>query len=173
VIDVHVLTYSGTRQEWLDQCLRSLEGENCTVHVVQGVEGNVGAGRAHAYTLGEHEFVSYVDSDDYVLPGVMDACFKALKRYPAVVTLEQRLWGDRIALHKEGDHHLAVYRRELVQPLLQELPALPFLCDMLMIKKLRPTQIDYIGYAWRMHRDQGHRQATVQERTLMEELCRR
>ena len=172
MIDVHVLTYSGTRQEWLDQCLRSLEGENCTVHVVQGVEGNVGAGRAHAYTLGEHEFVSYVDSDDYVLPGVMDACLRALKRYPAVVTLEQRLWGDRIASKREGMHHLTVYRRELVQSVLATWPDHPYLCDRLLVRKLHPFQLDFEGYVWRMHARQGHRLVTREQTSRMEATCK-
>ena len=172
MIDVHVLTYSGTRQEWLDQCLRSLEGENCTVHVVQGVEGNVGAGRAHAYTLGEHEFVSYVDSDDYVLPGVMDACFKALKRYPAVVTLEQQLWGDRIAGKREGAHHLTVYRRELLRPVLHTLPDHPLLCDRLVVRKMTPFQMDIEGYVWRRHAWQGHRSVTPAQLESLEAACK-
>jgi len=170
VIDVHVLTYSGTREEWLEQCLRSLEGQPCTVHVVQGVDGNVGAGRAHGYTLGQHEFVSYVDSDDYVLPGVMETCLDWLQRHRAVVTREQRLWGDRIAAKKEGGHHLTVYRRDLAQPLLAELPNHPYLCDMLMIKKLIPFQLDYVGYVWRMHSAQGHRKTTEAQRTALEQL---
>lgn len=172
MIDVHVLTYSGTRQEWLDQCLRSLEGENCTVHVVQGVEGNVGAGRAHAYTLGEHEFVSYVDSDDYVLPGVMDACLRALKRYQAVVTMEQMLWGDRVASKLEGMHHLTVYRRELVQPVLATLPDHPYLCDRLVVRKMMPFQMDIEGYVWRRHAWQGHRCVTPAQLESLEAACK-
>lgn len=170
MIDVHILTYSGTRPEWLAQCLKSLEGENCTVHVVPGVEGNVGAGRAHAYTLGEHEFVSYVDSDDYVLPGVMDASLRALKRYPSVVTMEQRLWGNRIAAKREGGHHLTVYRRELVVPLLPLLSEHPYLCDRLLVRKLHPFQLDFEGYVWRMHAEQGHRLATSAQRAKMEDV---
>ena len=173
MIDVHVLTYSGTRQTWLDQCLRSLEGEPCTVHVVQGVEGNVGAGRAHAYTLGEHDFVSYVDSDDYILPGAVTACLRALRSKRAVVTLEQRLWGNYIAKLREGGHHLVAYRREDVLPLLPHLHKHPYLCDMLVLKKLRPFQLDYEGYVWRMHEGQGHRRTDMAQRQRLEDACQR
>jgi len=171
VIDIHVLTYSGTQPEWLERCLESLEGENCTVRVVPGVEGNVGAGRAQAYALGEHDFVGYVDSDDYVLPGVMDACLRALKHRTAVVTLERRLWGERIAAAREGGHHLTVYRRELVLPVLAELPNHPYHCDMLMVRRIQPYQLDFEGYVWRMHSGQGHRRATLTQKAELEKAC--
>lgn len=172
MIDIHVLTYSGTKPEWLDQCLASLSTEPCTVHVVQGVEGNVGAGRAVGYTLGEHDFVGYVDSDDYVFPGVMAACMRALKRYPSVVTLERTLWGDRLGAGTQGGHHLTVYRRELVTPSLVDLPNHPLHCDMLLTKRLNPFQLDYVGYVWRMHAWQGHRSATKVQQDAMEAACR-
>lgn len=62
MIDVHVLTHSGTKPEWLDQCLESLAAEPCTVHVVQGVERNIAAGREIGFGLGTHPFVTFVDS---------------------------------------------------------------------------------------------------------------
>ena len=104
MIDVHVLTYSGTDPAWLGQCLASLASEPCTVHVLEGVEGSVGQGRAHGYQLGVHEFVSYVDSDDFVLPGVMGACLAALRTHRAVVTRERRLWGTRFDSSQVGGH---------------------------------------------------------------------
>lgn len=171
MIDIHVLTYSGTRQDWLDQCLASLATEPCTVHVVPGVDGNVGAGRAVGYTLGEHEFVGYVDSDDYVFPGVMRACLEGLKAHRGVVTMEQRLWGSRIAAGLVGGHHLTVYRREDVLPHLDGLEAHPIHCDELMTRLLKPFQLGTLGYMWRMHPGQGHRRATIEQRRAMEAAC--
>lgn len=172
MIDVHVLTYSGTRLDWLSTCLRSLADQPCRVHVVQGVEGDVGAGRAHAYTLGEHEFVSYVDSDDYVLPGALAACLEALQTHRAVVTRERRLWGSMFDSSTLGGHHLTVYRREDVLPHLGDMRQLPYHCDRLLTHRLAPTQLDMVGYVWRMHECQGHRLATPEHDKAWEVLCR-
>lgn len=67
MIDIHVLTHSGTRPEWLAQCLASLEPEGFTVHVVRGEDGHIGRGRARGYQHGVQPYVGYVDHDDYVL----------------------------------------------------------------------------------------------------------
>ena len=173
MIDVHVLTYSGTRKDWLDQCLASLAREPLvTVHVLEGDEGNVGAGRARAYQLGTHPYVSYVDSDDYILPGAIDACLEGLQTARHVVTRERRLWGNRFDSSTRGNHHLAVYSREDVKPLLGILPDHPIHCDMLLVEKLVPTQLSYIGYVWRMHQAQGHRMANRDGWQRMKEAAR-
>lgn len=170
MIDVHVLTYSGTVQPWLDQCLESLSREpNLTVHVVQGDEGNVGAGRARGYRLGTNPYVSYVDSDDYILPGAIDACLFGLKTARGVVTLERRLWGTRFDSSLQRDHHLCVYRRDDVEPWLDRLHEHPIHCDILLTEKLRPTQLGFIGYVWRMHAGQAHRSATKEQRARLDQ----
>lgn len=171
MIDVHVLTYSGTRDEWLQQCLDSLASEPCTVRIVSGEEGNVGAGRAQGYALGDHEFVSYVDSDDYVLPGVMEAALRGLEKSRSVVTLERWRWGDRINPNPMQHHHLAVYRREDLAPWLPVLHEHPIHCDDLLMRKIIPTQLSFVGYVWRIHAGQGHRKATREQHERLEKLC--
>ena len=172
MIDVHVLTYSGTRKDWLDQCLASLAREPLvTVHVLEGDEGNVGAGRVRGYRMGTHPYVSYVDSDDYILPGTIDACLEGLKHAPAVVTMERRLWGHLFDSSLRGGHHLTVYKRERVLPLLDLLPDHPLHCDILLVKKLTPRQLPHVGYVWRMHGGQGHRKATFEQRERMRKVA--
>jgi hypothetical protein len=173
MIDVHVLTFSGTRPDWLDQCVKSIEAEGMTPHVVAGVEGNVGAGREKAYRLGDSEFVGYVDSDDYLLPGVARACLQGLEKYRHVVTLERKLWGDRMPKRVWPDHHFTVYRRVDVLPLLSQMPDHPIHCDRLLIRKLCPRQLSFVGYVWRQHADQGHRSSTRQQFDALEAaICR-
>lgn len=158
MIDIHVLTHSGTRQDWLDQCLASLEHEPCTVHVVEGVEGSVGAGRAKGYALGEHEFVGFVDSDDFVLPGVMDACLEAFASgAESVCTLERAEFeGKPFFRAPQAGHHLFACRRDVIAPMLDHIATMPWLADMLVARHLKPTQIDFVGYVWRLHADQAH-----------------
>lgn len=175
MIDIHVLTYSGTRQEWLDQCLESIASQSgATLHVVQGDEGNVGAGRARGYLLGEHEYVGYVDSDDYLLPGAVDACLEGIQGRHAVVTMERRLRDGVLEWPRLGNHHLTVYRRTEVLPHLAELPNHPLHCDMLMVARVHPFQLEFEGYVWRQHDGQGHRTSTLeQEQRFMEMAWRR
>lgn len=168
MIDVHVLTFSGTRQDWLDQCVASIEAEGLTPHVVAGVEGNVGAGREQAYRLGDSEFVAYVDSDDYLLPGVGAACIRGLEKYRNVVTLERRRCGDLLGGRLWPHHHFTVYRRADVLPLLHLMPDHPIHCDQLLVRKLCPRQLSFVGYVWRMHADQGHRKGTVAQFNALE-----
>lgn len=172
MIDVHVLTFSGTRPDWLDQCVASIEAEGMTAHVVQGVEGNVGAGREAAYRLGDSEFVAYVDSDDYLLPGVADACLRGLESYRHVVTLERRLWGARMGRKPWQGHHFTVYRRADVLPLLPQMPEHPIHCDQLLVRKLCPRQLSFVGYVWRMHAGQGHRAGTKKQFDALEAACK-
>ncbi len=171
MIDVHVLTWSGTRPDWLEQCVKSIEAEGLTVHVTRGVEGNVGAGREQAYRLGSSEFVGYVDSDDYLLPGAGEACLRGLEKYRHVVTLERRLCGERMGKKPWGDHHFTVYRRADVLPLLPAMPEHPIHCDQLLVRKLCPRQLSFIGYVWRMHARQGHRFGTYKQFRALEAAC--
>lgn len=173
MIDVHVLTFSGTRPEWLEQCVNSIEAEGLNVHIVEGVEGNVGAGREKAYRLGSSEFVGYVDSDDYLLPGAGEACLRGLEKYRHVVTLERRLWGDRMGKKPWGGHHFTVYRRSDVLPLLPVMPSHPIHCDHILVRKLCPRQLSHVGYVWRMHSAQGHHLATCEQLIDLETaLCK-
>lgn len=159
MIDIHVLTHSGTDQSWLEQCLLSLEGHPCVVHVVKGVEGSVGAGRATGFALGVHEFVGYVDSDDYVLPGHYAECLRNMGGRSAVVGREWVEYASgRRHSRSKGMHNGAVYRRDSVIPLLGAMLEAPLTVDMLTREVLRPKQLNHVGYVWRNHGAGAHKQ---------------
>lgn len=161
MIDIHVLTYSGTRQDWLDQCLASLDREPCTVHVVEGVEGGVGPGRAKGYGLGEHPYVGFVDCDDYVIPGVMDRCLRAIQKHDAACSLERAEFNGRPFFRKpRAGHHLFVVRRSVVEPLLPKIAAANWLADKMLAHALKPVTVPFVGYVWRLHDAQAHHQVT-------------
>lgn len=160
MIDVHVLTHSGTKQAWLDQCLESLEREKaCTVRVLQGVEGHVGVGRANGFQLGSHEFVAFVDSDDYVLPGVIDACLRGLALHRSVVTLEQVEVDGVIMPTPMGGHHMDAYRRADVLAFLPRFMQTANRGEKAMRQALKPTQLDFVGYVWRCYAGGFHHTA--------------
>lgn len=159
MIDVHVLTHSGTRPEWLAQCLASLADEPCTVHVVRGIEGCIAAGRAIGFALGDHPYVTFVDSDDYVLPGSMQAVTDALGTgLDAVVAGEMILADGKLHSPSYG-HHLFALRRAVIAPHLDRY-ARDFAkthCVSALASIARPTRIDAVTYVWRQHQAQTHR----------------
>lgn len=161
MIDIHVLTHSGTRPEWLAQCLASLEGQPCTVHVLQGVEGSVGAGRALGYALGQHEFVGYLDSDDYLLPGALAHCLDELQQHHAVVTREWVEYPDGSRHpYPKPMHGIAIYRRRDIETLLPAIAASAHTADMQVRRVIRPKQLSMIGHVWRVHEAGNHHNVT-------------
>lgn len=161
MIDVHVLTHEGTRKDWLDQCLKSLEGHPCTVHVVDNAGRSVGEGRSIGYQLGTHEFVTFVDSDDYILEGSIQACIDAMQEHRSVVTREIREYpdGSRFPFPMMG-HNMAVYRRSDLAPFFSAMRDSPHCSDVWTRRMLQPTQIEFIAYAWRVHAGGDHHKTT-------------
>lgn len=159
MIDVHVLTHSGTKPEWLDCCLESLAAEPCTVHVVQGVERNIAAGREIGFGLGTHPFVTFVDSDDYVLPGAMDAMCEALQKHDAAVGRERMLVDGRLSPGVVGGHHLYALRRSVLAPHLpgwgSRNEGVHCVCALEAVA--RPAAVDRWTYVWRRHAGQSNR----------------
>lgn len=162
MIDVHVLTHSGTRAEWLDECLESLRHEPCTVHVLQGTEGNIAAGRERGFALGAHPYVTYVDSDDVVLPGAMDAVLEGLQHHDAVTTYEAFLVDGEYHGRVPG-HHLFALRREVLAP---HLPGWGMRnrgrhCNQALVQVAHPHQLNTLGYGWRQHAGQSWRKVML------------
>lgn len=158
MIDIHVLTHSGTKPEWLQQCLDSLKDQPVVVHVVEGVEGSVGAGRAKGYALGDCEFVGYLDSDDYALEGHYAKCLRMLNYQRAVIPYEyvEYLDGSRHKLLK-AYHNGAVYRRKDISPLIGAMSAAPLTVDIITRKTLKPYLMSHPGCVWRCVDNGAHR----------------
>lgn len=143
-VDVHVLSYSRP-SGWLRQTLDSLEGEPCNTHiVVGGFHGSIGKARAYAFQLGQAEYVSFVDDDDIVLPGVMQSLVDYLDEHPDCVGVYTDLYHvnenspGRRDLERKGPWrpmrqflhcpeitHLKVMRREVVEEYLDEVAKWP------------------------------------------------
>ena len=158
MIDVHVLTHEGTKPEWLDECLKSLANEPCTVHVLDNTGCTVGQGRAKGYRLGFHPFVTYVDSDDHVFPGVMAAVCDALQTHDSVCTAEvAMLDGVEFFKNRDRGHALFAAWRDATTPLLDHMETVPYASDLLVRRHLKPHRIGFLGYSWRIHDGQAHR----------------
>jgi hypothetical protein len=95
-IDVHILTRPTSSKEWLAECIDSLKDEPVNLYVTQGVEGSIGQGRYHAFKLGNAPFVSFVDDDDLVVPGIYSEITNHLRADRVVFT-------DEILIDKDGN----------------------------------------------------------------------
>lgn len=163
MIDVHVLTQEGCDPAWLDQCLESLSREPCTVHVVDNTGKSVGEGRAHGYSLGTNPYVAHVDCDDYVLPGVMEAAIKGLEKFPCITTMERVEYRGREFFNApRAGHNMFAARRSLVEPVLGHLKTIPWVSDVMLRRVYEPHHVEFIGYVWRLHDKQAHRNVTAE-----------
>jgi len=79
VLDCHVLMLPD-RDNRL--CLESVASERARVHLLDGIPGHIGKGRIKGYSLGDQPFVTYVDDDDMVTPGLLDALHDYLEEHP-------------------------------------------------------------------------------------------
>ena len=96
--DTHVLSARGNGR-WLGEALASLDGEPTQVHLIEGgFAGSIGAARAYALGLGTAPYVSWLDDDDRLLPGVLAQCIAYLDAHPACVGV----YTDRLALTPDG-----------------------------------------------------------------------
>lgn len=171
-MDVHVLTHEGTRADWLDQCLQSLHGQLCQVHVVENRHRSFSEGRAHGYSLGSSEYVGFVDSDDWVSPDCIEVAAAALRHSKAVCTMEVAMYeGKPLFRAPRPGHHFFAAHREAVAPHLEKLASLGHAADRALREKLRPSQVAHVGYFWRIHAGQYHRQIdAAQYAQAMKEL---
>ena len=170
--DVHVIEW-GPYARYHEQCYDSLKDEPITLHRIPAVEGDTAIGRWKGYRSGNAEFVSFVDDDDYVIPGVYERCIKALdedKRKIGVHTREWHLRGDRMTLSDIPDpewpwyryffyvHHVVVYRREWVMPYVDEVRECKVGSEHFMNLRImqdghRFAYLEEPGYVWRIHED--------------------
>ena len=138
-VDLHILTCERTtrRQDWLAQAVASCDGQPVTIHLMDNA-GTIGEGRATGLAEGNAEFVSWLDDDDWLLPGAVESCLNALVDHPEAVgafTDELRYregiqvgvgegndtgpWSPELQLTRISyARHLVVMRRAAVMPFL-------------------------------------------------------
>lgn len=127
MIDVHILTMPNDNQAWFEKCLNSLKKEPVSVQVCNGIKGDIGNARADAFLLGDNEYVSFVDPDDYILPGGFLACLDELHKSNCdVVYTQEIITGFSGVVHdkpliRDWIHHLIVMRRDVVLKHIEEL----------------------------------------------------
>lgn len=156
--DCIVLWLPGQRADWRAKCDESLRGEPVAVHPVQGIPGDYPRARCESFKTGSLEFVSYVDPDDYVMPGAFEACTRLLDTTGAVMA-----WTDCLAVWEDDPlsrarrvtprrpHQLIVARRWAVEHAAADGPV----SDSELWRRVGAMgvgiHLPIIGYVWRDH----------------------
>jgi hypothetical protein len=173
MIDIHIITRE--REPWLEECLSSIVDPNVRLRTVGHVNGDIGAARTAGFGEGGNEYVSYVDPDDFVCPGIFAMCERWLDAHPeydACFTDEVLVDGEGKRLSYDaghwvhgrvedirsavfGIHHIVVYRRDKLEkclPCKSRLIAEPVLNAEMMIRAGKMFgRIPVVGYKWRIH----------------------
>lgn len=121
MIDVHILHLAEANPLWYAQCRQSVQeavsiaGYPVNVYYMDGVRGNLAAAREAGYASGSSKWKTFVDDDDYVLPGAFRSIGKYLNSDVAAIFPHECLWQNG-RLHKgtQGRHHLPIYSREFL-----------------------------------------------------------
>jgi len=178
--DIHVLTLP-SRESWLQDSLASLSQQPCKVHVCPGILGNTGKARYEAFEIGQLPYVGYVDDDDLVEPGAVQACIDALEQHPEAVGA----FTDEILINSAGEtisqgfstgrewtpkrhlgslkfvHHLWIGRRESVERhrhIMRDMPiGAHWALTCLMALDGPWVHLPIVGYRWRIHSNGSHR----------------
>ena len=82
MLDVHILHSDSTPSAAWERCLASVASERATIKILDGVDGHIGKGRYEGFSRGANPFVTYVDDDDMVSPGLLDYLHDALEEHP-------------------------------------------------------------------------------------------
>ncbi len=177
--DLHVIVCPFSNPLWVDELMADLREQPVNLHLPDCIKGNVGAGRAAGFAMGNAEFVSFADHDDRILPGAVSACIAALdadSTLGAVFTGEQVV-NDELKPIRGADvspyspemhrhfpshvHGLIVMRRALVEPLLDDLPLLRAIPEwwltLSIAKTARLERVPMVGRLWRWHYQQATR----------------
>jgi hypothetical protein len=85
MIDIAIIVPPYADDFKLQRCLWTLRNEQCPVYFIDGKEGYIGHGRAESLKVGVNPYVSFVDPDDEVIPGIYNIIKKNLSSCPEVL----------------------------------------------------------------------------------------
>lgn len=183
MIDVHCLVHKESKF-FPSLKVQMEKEEGVTFHIVRN-GGNIGLGRVKGFLLGSSPYVSFVDYDDLISPGIFRELNSLLERgYDWVYTNEvvidelgnelQPGWSSNPELYRKEllefmeaspgvyCHHIVAFKRSLLKPpVFWIMTQLAELAESYLFKELGRSNnfyhLDKVGYYWRIHGDNGFR----------------
>lgn len=174
MIDLHILKTKKDPEHLFQQCLKSLENEPINIFIEDGIIGDAGLARHLAYQKGTSEYVSYVDPDDLIVPGIFQKCIDAMTEDCAAVYSNEDLIDINGDFIRHGDqhnlpwnyrqmrsnpkfvHHVVVYKRELVEKYTPHIKGFVMHSESLLNTLVseggtrRFVHLNEVGYYWRL-----------------------
>lgn len=184
MFDVHCLVHRNAEMQYFPQLVKSLSGEReIDFHVLYGTE-NVGQGRCKGWLKGKNEWVTFVDYDDMIVPGIFNKVSKIINndtqiwftdevlvdsnsnyikhgwssnpsQYPEIVLRSSRIGTN------DYPHHLLFFHRDCITK-----EFIDRISDVYWNPENHATQhildsggmykrIPLVGYCWRIHGKNG------------------
>ena len=132
MLDIHIIKLP--ERPYFLECISSVERAiekapfPVAVHVVDGVVGNMGIGRAKGFSLGTYPYQTYVDDDDTITEDALVELEEALMLSPdAVFTYNRVILPDGTSYIEKIEHALCVYKRGLLDKV--DMERGNFMCD--------------------------------------------
>lgn len=153
-IDVHMLVLGTEREDWKAQALASIPREVCSVHIVDGIRGDLGRARINGYRQGNCEYVSFVDPDDWVEPDTFERCLSYLDNNRVCGVVTEEIVHDyfrNIVYRTRYKHGLSVYRREWIERFYPYFEKVPAAVDVRISARREVVLLPFAGRHWRKY----------------------
>jgi len=184
MIDVHCLVYK-IEDKFFPQILSQIEREADVNFFIVRNGDNIGEGRIKGFLTGSNPYVSFVDYDDLIEPGIFTKINSVMETgvpwcYTDEVLIDeegkvlQPGWSSNPELYRESvltyvrlkkgvyPHHILTFRRELLTPrivyIMRQLKELPEEYLKMELIQYDFKHIHEVGYYWRQHKDNGMKQ---------------
>lgn len=163
-LDVHVLSMDYTNKVWFAECLDSIyvamESTSLLVslHILPGVVGHLGQARKNGYALGEADYVTSVDDDDFIDANAFHLLEQGIsQRVEAITTGERQVIVESGAVFDtpKVQHHLAVYRRDVLKR--SDYSEFKYHPDQRLLSQVKPLHVPTCAYNCRIYNDSGSR----------------
>jgi hypothetical protein len=150
------------RQDWLDQCLESLANEPITLHICDGIVGDIRGARSRAIRKGSNEWIGWVDPDDFIIPGAYSRLLDIVGDKKFAWSKEE-IWDltpdGNVLLKKRqwyAPHHMHIVHRSILDYEMIESKA-PIRRPDSWVEHLRNKGVfdDNVGYVWRRFDNSG------------------
>lgn len=178
MIDVHILFIKDRDCPILmEEAIKSLDNEPVNIFIEEGILGKIGLARHNAFQKGTSKFVSYVDSDDLVIPGIFDKMLGVYEENAAGVYCNEDIinhdgsflcrgrnhsqeWNyKKLKLDIFHMHHMVMYRRDLVMKYSGVMKTFQTRCEqalnLVLGSKAPFIHLEETGYLWRQKRTIG------------------
>lgn len=183
LIDVHCLVHK--ESPFFPSLVKQMKEEDVNFHIVKNGT-NIGLGRVNGFLKGTSSYISFVDYDDLIQPGIFKKIVDILEQgydwvYTDEVLIDEfdksiqpgwssnpELYGPEIlsfvqVSNNDYCHHIVAFRRSLLRlDLIFIMEQLTELAECYLYKELgRNTNFYHlkeVGYYWRQHEDNGIKQ---------------